>query len=89
MYWNDARTTVLTLLDVDPPHASFFNDVLGEYEKQVCNLFGFDRVLPMNTGVEGGETAIKVRESSPCVEVFDFSTPSIVSSVIAEQEVGL
>jgi len=54
---------------------AFFNDVLGEYEKQVCNLFGFDRVLPMNTGVEGGETAIKVRESSPCVEVFDFSTP--------------
>jgi len=39
---------------------AFFNDVLGEYEKQVCTLFGFDRVLPMNTGVEGGETAIKV-----------------------------
>ncbi|MDA9593923.1 ornithine--oxo-acid transaminase, partial [Flavobacteriaceae bacterium] len=37
-----------------------YNDVLGEYEKFVTNFFGFDRVLPMNTGVEGGETAIKL-----------------------------
>jgi ornithine--oxo-acid transaminase len=39
---------------------AFYNDVLGEYEKFVTNFFGFDRVLPMNTGVEGGETAIKL-----------------------------
>jgi len=34
--------------------------VLGEYERYVTDYFGFDRVLPMNTGVEGGETAIKL-----------------------------
>jgi ornithine--oxo-acid transaminase len=39
---------------------AFYNDILGEYEKFVTNFFGFDRVLPMNTGVEGGETAIKL-----------------------------
>jgi len=39
---------------------AFHNDVLGEYERYVCGLFGYDRVLPMNTGVEGGETAIKL-----------------------------
>ena len=39
---------------------AFHNDVLGEYEKYITNLFGYDRVLPMNTGVEGGETAIKL-----------------------------
>ncbi|KCV68927.1 ornithine aminotransferase, mitochondrial [Fonticula alba] len=39
---------------------AFYNDVLGEYERYACELFGYDRLLPMNTGVEGGETAIKL-----------------------------
>jgi len=39
---------------------AFHNDVLGEYEKKICTMFGYDRVLPMNTGVEGGETAVKL-----------------------------
>ncbi|OQR90800.1 ornithine aminotransferase, mitochondrial precursor [Achlya hypogyna] len=39
---------------------AFYNDVLGEYEEFVTKFFGYDRVLPMNTGVEGGETAIKL-----------------------------
>jgi ornithine--oxo-acid transaminase len=39
---------------------AFYNDVLGEFEEFVCRMFQYDRVLPMNTGVEGGETAIKL-----------------------------
>jgi ornithine--oxo-acid transaminase len=39
---------------------AFHNDVLGPYEKYITNYFGYDRVLPMNTGVEGGETAVKL-----------------------------
>jgi len=39
---------------------AFHNNVLGEYTKFVTEYFGFDRVLPMNTGVEGGETAVKL-----------------------------
>ena len=39
---------------------AFYNDVLGEYEKFVTDFFGYDKLLPMNTGVEGGETAIKL-----------------------------
>jgi ornithine--oxo-acid transaminase len=39
---------------------AFYNEVLGRYEKFVTEFFGYDRVLPMNTGVEGGETAIKL-----------------------------
>lgn len=39
---------------------AFYNDVLGEYEEYITKLFGFDKVLPMNTGVEGGETACKL-----------------------------
>lgn len=39
---------------------AFYNDVLGEYEQFITNLFGYDKVLPMNTGVEGGETANKL-----------------------------
>lgn len=38
---------------------AFYNNVLGEYEKKITNMFGYDRVLPMNTGVESGETALK------------------------------
>lgn len=39
---------------------AFYSDVLGEYEEFVTKLFGYDKVLPMNTGVEGGETACKL-----------------------------
>ena len=39
---------------------AFHNNVLGEYEKYITELFGYDKVLPMNTGVEGGETAVKL-----------------------------
>ena len=39
---------------------AFHNDVLGQYEKYVTELFGYDKILPMNTGVEGGETALKL-----------------------------
>ncbi|GFH15472.1 ornithine transaminase, partial [Haematococcus lacustris] len=35
-------------------------DALGEYEEYITRMFGYDKVLPMNTGVEGGETAIKL-----------------------------
>ncbi len=39
---------------------AFHNDVLGRYEQFICEYFGYQRVLPMNTGVEGGETAVKL-----------------------------
>jgi len=39
---------------------AFYNSVLGEYEKYITEYFGYDKVLPMNTGVEGGETAFKL-----------------------------
>ena len=39
---------------------AFHNDILGEYEKFITEFFGYDKVLPMNTGVEGGETAVKL-----------------------------
>jgi len=39
---------------------AFHNNVLGEYEKFITDYFDYDRVLPMNTGVEGGETAVKL-----------------------------
>ena len=39
---------------------AFHNNVLGQYEKFITDFFGYDKVLPMNTGVEGGETAIKL-----------------------------
>ncbi|CAF4753063.1 unnamed protein product [Rotaria sp. Silwood1] len=39
---------------------AFHNDALGEFEEYACKLFGYDKLLPMNTGVEGGETAIKL-----------------------------
>ena len=39
---------------------AFHNNLLGEYEKYITDYFGYDKVLPMNTGVEGGETAIKL-----------------------------
>ncbi len=39
---------------------AFHNNLLGEYEQYMSSYFGYDKVLPMNTGVEGGETAIKL-----------------------------
>ncbi len=39
---------------------AFHNNLLGEYEKFITDFFGYDKVLPMNTGVEAGETAIKL-----------------------------
>ena len=39
---------------------AFHNNLLGEYAAYITNYFGYDKVLPMNTGVEGGETAIKL-----------------------------
>ena len=39
---------------------AFHNNLLGEYEKFISSYFGYDKVLPMNTGVEAGETAIKL-----------------------------
>jgi ornithine--oxo-acid transaminase len=39
---------------------AFYNNLLGEYEKYITEYFGYEKVLPMNTGVEGGETAIKL-----------------------------
>lgn len=39
---------------------AFYNDKLGVYEKYITEYFGFDKVLPMNSGAEGVETAIKI-----------------------------
>jgi ornithine--oxo-acid transaminase len=39
---------------------AFHNNLLGEYSRFITQYFGYDKVLPMNTGVEGGETAIKL-----------------------------
>ncbi|PWT71608.1 MAG: ornithine--oxo-acid transaminase [Bacteroidetes bacterium] len=39
---------------------AFYNDQLGEYAEFICKYFGYDKVLPMNTGVEAVETAIKL-----------------------------
>ena len=39
---------------------AFYNDNLGPYEKFACDYFGYDKLLPMNTGVEAVETAIKL-----------------------------
>jgi ornithine--oxo-acid transaminase len=39
---------------------AFYNDKLGKYEQYMTQLFGFDKLLPMNTGAEAVETAIKI-----------------------------
>ncbi|TSA49107.1 MAG: ornithine--oxo-acid transaminase [Sphingobacteriales bacterium] len=39
---------------------AFHNNLLGQYEEYITKLFGYDKVLPMNTGVEGVETALKL-----------------------------
>jgi ornithine--oxo-acid transaminase len=50
-----SQAEVLTLTS-----RAFHNNLLGEYEAYITDYFGYDKVLPMNTGVEGGETAIKL-----------------------------
>ena len=50
---NQAKTLSLT-------SRAFYNDVLGSYEKYVTEYFNFDKVLPMNTGAEAVETALKL-----------------------------
>ena len=50
---NQAKTLSLT-------SRAFYNDVLGKYEKFATELFGFDKLLPMNTGAEAVETALKL-----------------------------
>lgn len=49
------QSTKLTLTS-----RAFHNNLLGEYAEFVCKFFGFEKMLPMNTGVEGGETALKL-----------------------------
>ena len=39
---------------------AFYNDLLGKYERFACKLFGFDKLLPVNTGAEAVETALKL-----------------------------
>ncbi|NLT52184.1 MAG: ornithine--oxo-acid transaminase [Ignavibacteria bacterium] len=39
---------------------AFYNDKLGPYEKYITEYFGYDKILPMNTGAEGDETALKL-----------------------------
>jgi ornithine--oxo-acid transaminase len=39
---------------------AFYNDILGKYEKFACEFFGYDKLLPMNTGAEAVETALKL-----------------------------
>ncbi|MFW5831669.1 MAG: aminotransferase class III-fold pyridoxal phosphate-dependent enzyme, partial [Prolixibacteraceae bacterium] len=39
---------------------AFYNNVLGEWEQYMCKLFGYDRMLPMNSGAEADETALKL-----------------------------
>jgi len=50
---DQARTLTLT-------SRAFYNDQLGPYEKYVTKYFGYDKVLPMNTGAEADETALKL-----------------------------
>ena len=49
------QSTKLTLTS-----RAFHNNILADYEEYITKLFGYDKVLPMNTGVEGGETANKL-----------------------------
>jgi len=39
---------------------AFYNNVLGEWEEYMTKLFGYDKILPMNSGAEGDETALKL-----------------------------
>jgi len=51
--YEQAQTLTLT-------SRAFYNDALGPYEKFVTEFFGYDKILPMNTGAEGDETALKL-----------------------------
>ncbi len=73
---------------------AFYNNVLGEYEKYITELFGYDKVLPMNTGVEAVETAIKlcrkwayqlkgIKESNAKIIVCDGNFHGRTSTVIS------
>lgn len=50
---DQAKTLTLT-------SRAFYNDALGVYEKFITEYFGYDKILPMNTGAEGDETALKL-----------------------------
>ena len=50
---NQAKTLTLT-------SRAFYNDMLGKYEKFASEFFNFDKLLPMNTGAEAVETALKL-----------------------------
>ncbi|PLX04464.1 MAG: ornithine--oxo-acid transaminase [Marinilabiliales bacterium] len=50
---DQARTLTLT-------SRAFYSDALGIYEKYITEFFGYDKVLPMNSGAEGDETALKL-----------------------------
>lgn len=51
--WMQAENLTLT-------SRAFYNDMLGRFEEYVCNLFGYDKLLPMNSGAEAVETALKI-----------------------------
>jgi len=51
--YDQAQTLTLT-------SRAFYNDALGPYEEYITKYFGYDKILPMNTGVEGDETALKI-----------------------------
>lgn len=51
--WHQAENLALT-------SRAFYNDVLGKYEEYVTKLFGYDKLLPMNSGAEAVETALKI-----------------------------
>ena len=51
--YEQAQTLTLT-------SRAFYNDALGPYEKFITEYFGYDKILPMNTGAEGDETALKL-----------------------------
>lgn len=58
---NHGIITILSYLcDGGDDYRAFYSDVLGEYEEFATKYFGYDKLLPMNTGVEGGETACKL-----------------------------
>jgi len=51
--YDQAKTLTLT-------SRAFYNDMLGPYERYITDFFGYDKVLPMNSGAEGDETALKL-----------------------------
>lgn len=54
------KATMTQLQKLTLSSRAFYNDSLGEYEKFITGYFGYDKVLPMNTGAEGVETALKM-----------------------------